>query len=105
MLAAGRMDEPDVVATGLPGHAAASAMPAAGRSDEPGQAPPGLLDRFPSRVVGMSGGEAPTVTVHIGRVEVRSSPPLPTPQAPTTEAGPQPLSLDAYLDRRTGRSR
>jgi hypothetical protein len=58
----------------------------------------------PPRVVGTSGGETPTVTVHIGRVEVRSPPPLPPP-ASTPEPGPQPLSLEAYLDRRTGGSR
>jgi hypothetical protein len=61
----------------------------------------------PSRVVGPSGGETPTVTVHIGRVEVRSPlpPPPAAPAAPTPEPGPQPLSLEAYLDRRTGGSR
>ena len=59
----------------------------------------------PSRVVGTSSGETPTVTVHIGRVEVRNPPPPPPPPAPTPEPGPQPLSLEAYLDRRTGGSR
>jgi hypothetical protein len=57
----------------------------------------------PSQVVGTPGGETPTVTVHIGRVEVRSPP--PPPPLPTPEPGPQPLSLEAYLDRRTGGSR
>jgi len=47
----------------------------------------------------------PVVNVTIGRVEVRQPPPVlqpPTPAAPTP--GPRPLSLDEYLERRSGGS-
>jgi hypothetical protein len=65
------------------------------------------LDRtdraIPSRVPGMPGEGAPTVTVHIGRVEIRTPPQPPPPAEP--EPGPQQLSLEAYLERRNSGSR
>jgi hypothetical protein len=45
---------------------------------------------------------APTVTVTIGRVEVRrpEPPPLSTPVPETAPPSPRPLSLGEYLDQR-----
>ena len=56
-----------------------------------GRATPGTPARPPA---------PPKVTVTIGRVEIR--PPAVPPPAPEPPAGPQPLSLDEYLDRRGG---
>jgi len=52
----------------------------------------------PSDLNGSASEPAPTVTVHIGRVEVHTPPQPPPAQEP--EPGPQQLSLEAYLDRR-----
>jgi hypothetical protein len=53
----------------------------------------------PADVGRAASGVTPTVTVNIGRVEVRSLPPPPPPAA-APAPGPQPLSLEAYLERR-----
>jgi hypothetical protein len=132
MAAAGRSEEPGQASpgllAGLPGRAA-PATATTGTTDEPdpsltrasgdtqptgpGTAVTGVGKPAAagsawlpvrSRLVGTPGGETPTVTVHIGRVEVRRLPP-PPPPASTPEPGPQPLTLEAYLDRRTGGSR
>jgi hypothetical protein len=46
-----------------------------------------------------------TVVVTIGRVEIRAATPTPTPSAPRRQAGPSPMSLDAYLSRREREAR
>lgn len=99
----------------------ASTLPDAGPGprvpSEPGRTAPGIPTAaragpppLPVRAAGPSQriGQArandrpPTVTVTIGRVEVRrpEPPPLPPPVPELAPAGPQPLTLAEYLDRR-----
>jgi len=73
----------------------APAAPTPGASRSVGLAMPGAVARSTS-----AAPVPPKVTVTIGRVEVRP-PPVPPP-IPEPLTGPQPLSLDEYLERRAG---
>jgi hypothetical protein len=44
----------------------------------------------------------PTIRVDIGRIEVRGAPPVQPVPEPPQAAGPEAMSLDAYLDLREG---
>ena len=47
---------------------------------------------------------APTVTITIGRVEIRAAAPAAQPSVPASSAGGPPLSLETYLRRSASRS-
>jgi hypothetical protein len=62
------------------------------------------LDRARTKQTRLAPEPEPTIQVTIGRIEVRATP-TPAPASAKERSVPRVMSLDEYLQRRTGRGR